>query len=286
MKKLTCLLLVFCIALGLSGCGYVAELSGQLETWVWDVVLGSEAEDPEATEYQPEESYMPKVYTYRSDTTEDGGRSCTFKIPTIDMPGPSVAAINLEIQKTYLSMTEPYTGGPDQALPYDRIDYKWAVKGDVLSLVIMAWGADDSPGPGGYGYDRCSVYNVSVRDCSLLENEEVYAASGIAGAESHVKSAVASRSGEWYLENDHRAQIFSEENRELTTNAFAQCLTEERFEAVLPYYDEHDQLCVMAELCDPVTEEHFWADICLGDYKSEGFRSAEEYYEYFAGLAG
>ncbi|MBQ7872320.1 MAG: hypothetical protein IJ357_09285 [Oscillospiraceae bacterium] len=286
MKKLMCLLLALSLVLGLSGCAYVTEASGQLESWVWVDVLGVETEDPEATDYVPEEGFMPKVYTYRSDTAEDGGRRCDYRIPALDMPGPAVEAINREIQQTYLSMTEPYTGGPEQALPYDRIDYKWAVKGDVLSLVVMAWGADDGPSIGGFGYDRCSVYNVSVRDCRLLESGEIYTASGIAGVENHTKSAVASRSGDWYLENGNSAQIFSEENRELTTAAFGDCLSAERLEAAMPYYDEHDRLCVIAELCDPVTEERFWADICLDDYDGVSFRSAEEYYDYFAGLAG
>ena len=293
MKKLICLLLTLSFVLGLSAC----TLEERLEVWMSEVLPQTEAPtetiDPNPPvvagaqqDYIPEEGYMPTVYTYRSDTVKDGGRSCSFKIPAIKMPGPNVEAINREIQQSWLKMTKPFTGGAEAALPYERIDYKWAVKGDVLSLVIMAWGAPDSPKISGYGYNLCSVYNVSVTKCRLLTNEEVYAAAGLSNAQTHVKCAVAARSGEWYLEGGHRSQIFSEENKTLTLDAFSQSLSRTRFEAAAPYFDEHDQLCIIADICDPITQQRFSADICLDDYRNDGFYSAEKYYDYYAALSG
>lgn len=282
-KRLLCLLLLFGLAVSLTGC-LITDASNQLESCLWEAIGGSKS--PSSDDFIPEEGYLPRVYTQCSDEAAPDESACPFQLPAIDMPGPAVQAINQEIQDTFLPLTHPMDADPETPHPYRSVDYKWAVKGDVLSLVVMARSSNPPAGAGHSGYAHCAVYNVSVKRCCRLENAEVYAAANINGIENLVSRAIAAQSGEWYLKNGNTQQLFSEENQAATLSAFSDSLSEERCTAAMPYYNVHNQLCVIAEIIDPLSQQRYWADICLNDFRSSGFHTAQEYYDHYAELAG
>ncbi len=229
MKRLLAVLLLPALLLSLSGC-CVTDASNRLESFLWDALIGTDA----ATEAPPEEKHMPRVYTHKSSASAEDLPS-HYEIPAIDMPGEDVQEINEEIRDTYLPLTEADPASSDAAPPCRRIDYKWAVKGDVLSLVVMGWGSSNVPGAGETGYTYCSVYNISVTRHEPLTHETVYTSSKISGVENLASCAIAGQSGSWFLKNGNTAQLFHADNRELTMQAFSDALSAARLDSAMPY---------------------------------------------------
>ncbi|MBQ7870651.1 MAG: hypothetical protein IJ357_00730, partial [Oscillospiraceae bacterium] len=206
-------------------------------------------------------------------------------LPEIQLPGPNVEAINAEILADYKAYYEIPEGEEQPAQnPLWKITYKWAVKGDILSVVILKGTHLDVMSIEEYGCNSASVYNISISKCRLVSNEEVYAAAGITDAQTRVLHAAASFAGEWYLSNPQPEVFLGGED--LAVMMFEQNISQENFDEAKPYFNEDGELCALAYVNTFIGAGRFVGDICVEDYYTDALWTAAEYYNYYAAKMG
>ena len=204
-------------------------------------------------------------------------------LPEIQLPGPNVEAINAEILADYKVFYE-IPEGKEQPIanPSRKISYKWAVNGDILSIVILCGTHKDVSSIEAYGCTRTSVYNISISKCRLLSKEEVYAASGIEDVETRVLHAAAHHGGKFLLETTREWHFFENAvHKDWLVELFELNLSPENFEQAQPYFNEEGKLCVLAWTGTIGGAGYFWGDFCVEDYDTDALWTAEEYYEYY-----
>lgn len=195
-------------------------------------------------------------------------------LPRIELPGPNVEAINEEILREYTS--DYYSKN------YTNIYYQWAVKDDVLSVVIIGGGSMNDGGWEGYGCDAFSVYNISISKCRLLSDEEVYAYSGVEDARASVLNAIVRYSAEWKGYTESRRELFFPAPDDyIGIISIAEELSEENFLRARPYFDDGGNLCVMGYAVTNIGAGGFFGFVPVYQYEAETLLSAEEYYSYY-----
>lgn len=238
--------------------------------------------EPQVTEVSPENQVdftptgdvVANVTDALNETYEIGGTVYSRRLPYIDLPGPNVEAINAEIMRVYTSDFYKYN--------YTNLYYHWAVKDDILSVVIVGGGSMHDGGWEGYGCDAFSVYNISVSKCRLLSHDEVYAASGFADVKTRVLHAIVSYGAEWKGRNeDSRTVFFGTPNYAHTITTIEEELSEESFERAVPYFDESGQLCVMGYVVTNIGAGGFYGFVPVCQYEASALMPASEYYSYF-----
>ena len=197
-------------------------------------------------------------------------------LPQIDLPGPNVEAINEEILRDYT--TDFYTAN------YANIYYEWAVKDDVLSVVIVGSGSmfDGGWEEEGYGCDAFSVYNISISKCRLLKDEEVYAAAGMADPEVQVLNAIVHYGARWKGRNEGGKQLFfGNPDNSNEIRAIEETISHENFLQAKPYFDKDGNLNVMGYVVTNIGAGGFYGFVPVYEYENTPLLTAEEYYGTF-----
>ncbi len=108
------------------------------------------------------------AYTYSTGAEYDG----EYHIPRINLPGPGAAAVNAamwaDLYEGYMYDVQ-YAADSGEWSYIIGIDYSWAVRGDILSvLAVVRYDAND----------LCDyfVYNVSLTDGERISDRELFAA--------------------------------------------------------------------------------------------------------------
>lgn len=228
-------------------------------------------------DYTPDGDVTANVVdAVNTEFTDMNGIACVCILPKIELPGPNIEAINAEILADYSGYI---ISDQSRTFEYQKIHYKWAVKGDILSVVVMPEGSIYAGGEEGYGYQAApSVYNISISKCRLISNEEVYAASGIADVQTRVLHAAASHAAKW-LASPERSAVVTEDNKPWIVDLFTQDISQENFDRAIPYFNEAGQLCALTYVHAPGGSGYFWGDFCVEDYNTEQLLTAEEYYD-------
>lgn len=303
MKKLICLLLALALVGALVACGPAEaptepdlNASQPTETEPQDdptepPTETEPSEDPTEPPTEPAErvsvdnqvDYTPEGEVTANVTdalnvtyTDKNGVECVCILPKIELPGPNVEAINAEILADYSGYIRE-----DAGFLYRNIYYKWAVKGDILSVVIVPDESSHTGGERGYGYyGSATVYNISISKCRLISNEEVYAAAGIEDARTRVLHAAACHAGAWYISREEPEAIFG--NQTIALMMLEMNIAQENFDRAKPYFNEDGKLCALTYVHTPAGAGYFQGDFCVEDYDTDTLLTAEEYYDTFA----
>ncbi len=197
-------------------------------------------------------------------------------LPQIVLPGPNVEAINEEILRDYT--TDFYT------INYTNIYYEWAVKDDILSVVIVGSGSmfDGGWEEEGYGCDAFSVYNISISKCRLLKDEEVYAAADMTDPESQVLNAIVHYGARWKGRNEEGKQLFFDKpDNSNEIRAIEETISHENFLQAKPYFDKNGNLNVMGYVVTNMGAGGFCGFVPVYEYEYTPLLTAEEYYATF-----
>lgn len=242
-------------------CMYFGESTGQ-RAWVEEYDRVS-AENQ--VSYTPNEDVVPNV-------TELVGAelNANYHIPQIVLPGPNVEAINREIYQDYCAPVYSWISA---------VDYEWTVNGDILSVTIM--GTEESG-----RIQMQSAYNISVSQCRLLSDAEVYAAAGL-DPEVNVLHAVSMATLEMLSDEDlyQSAFNFSPGRTVSLLNLWQDA---KMMDMITPYFNSEGELCVFAPLykSDGSMQLTFatWSTICVSDYPTDQlYEPLDYFYAYYKG---
>ena len=260
----------------INGCAYTALGSGhhwgdiRLKDYTPDVVYTARQyyeyyRQPEGQRSWPEVidrvsaetqvSYTPSgTPTAAIFEATDGVENSNYHIPQIDLPGPNIEAINREIYNDYIAPSAGYV---------DAVSYEWAVNGDILSLVIFATTEDGA-------LRTYSAYNVSISQCRLLSDDELYAAAGVDAPEIAVPHAISMEVAGELAEKRYNDYYVS--NPQYTVSLLKRWQDAKMMDRIMPYLDEEGKLCVHVLL--DLGKDHYsvfseWQTVCISDYPTE-----------------
>lgn len=119
-----------------------------------------------------------------------GGDSdeCVFEIPQINLESDEINAINAKILNDYADLIHDCDAVDEYFYPvYWNVDVDYAVKGDILSMVIEGQFFD-------WPDSDYSIYNISLSEKVLVSNERLFASVGMTETEcrTHIKQALGS----------------------------------------------------------------------------------------------
>ncbi len=182
------------------------------------------------------------AYTYTTGE-EYGGE---YHIPQINLDGPGTAATNAaiwaDLYEGYMYDVQ-YAAQSGEASYIMGIDYSWAIRGDVLSLLAaVRYEAND----------LCDyyVYNVSLADGERLSDREFFAAMGLdrTGFNDRLRTAVSAQ-------YDAFAGFTDDDFIDLQR---ASSLADETIARARPYLDVDGALCAAALFYPIAGPERCW----------------------------
>lgn len=231
MKQLFFLCLLLCLLLCACSKEAVPETTTQnTDTPIIASTETSSSPPTQTTEFIPYVEELCLLFNM-----DDEGNEFVYRIPTVNLPGDEVEAINQDIRDR-LQLPELDAG----AIPFSRVAYTWQVNGEALTLLIEAPYREKEE-------TLYLVYNLSIMDCQQLSVR-----------------ALAELGG--FSMEEYRAVLCDVITEHLQAEAVSEALidracSEETINNARPYLDKFGRLCAIvsiafAEDCAPV-------DVCL-----------------------
>lgn len=272
----------------INGCAHTAAGSGRhwgdirLDDYMTDVVYSARQyyeyyRQPEGQRSWPEAiarvsaetqvSYTPTgTLTAAVSEVTGGVKNSNYHIPQIDLPGSNIEAINREIYNDYSAPSVPYV---------ENVSYEWAVNGDILSLVIFGTSEDGA-------MRTYSAYNVSISQCRLLSDDELYAAAGVESPEITVLHAISMEVARGLAEKNYDEYYVSSPQH--TVKLLQRWQDAQMLDRIMPYLNDEGKLCVQVQLdmtypsYSPFTS---WQKVCISDYPTELLYEPTAYFYAF-----
>lgn len=269
-KKVIISLLCLSMVIQFSGCGIdVLGIEGHDETAgnaTVDVSAATESEyliDLVTDAYSKECEYAEEVFNNQTGQREKTGKTIihTYRIPQINISSGDAERINAELYEAlYPSIEEAASEIAEYHFLFASsagISYRWAVNGDILSLVVFN---DILPDSG--GISEYMVYNISVSDGTVVSDDAVIVSAGLSEDEFYARARQA-------LEADFRECWYIDGNDLDFTDFFygelEKTISEENIRQSRPYINEKGQLCVIARQHTMVVD-YFWTDLNLTEF--------------------
>lgn len=211
--------------------------------------------------------------TVNDSFTGDGYRYFRT-LPHIKISGADMDTVNQEILRRFSqeNMKRDFC---------TEVSYRWTVKGDVLSVLIVGSGPNYG-GLDGRGYSVYKLYNISLEQGRILTNDEVYAASGLSNIQTRVLHAIVSYGAE--VKAATMPDVFFHDNPKNPNTLYTMVteLSELNYLDATPYFNEDGKLCIIGYIRTNLGTGGFYDSICVEDYDSDELLSARSYYEIFS----
>lgn len=233
---------------------------------------GTLLEDTDYSGESREGSPQVSVTDAVNETFTSGDLQFTRILPRIELSGDVFDEINRDLLERYSQDTMI-------ANFYNEVTYRWGVKGDVLSVLVI-YNSEQTDWGG------ARAYNFSISEGRLLTDAEVYAASGIENIQTRVLHAIVSYGAE--AKRNSTAGVYFNDSD--TTQNTLMCMIGElcdlNFMDARPYFNEDGALCIVGYVRTGLGSGGAYACICVEDYETDTLHSARAYYEHYAALAG
>lgn len=255
MKKIISILLVLMLVLSFAGCKNDDE-STEAETT-------AEITTEPATEEIDYDNLVTDAY---SGTKNDR----KISIPKINLDSKEIDELNDQIwQDLYVNGVENRKD-ISSANNGDYISYRWYVNDDIISLIITD-GTDHE-----IWYDYI-VYNISIKDKDVIDNETVITSAGFTMDEYYDKAKDAIGS-EFFNKYGQFREEFSgyEDTANDYNEALDNSLSRENINASCPYFNEKGELCILASI---YSISQMDAALHKSDLNLENFQLIEGYDE-------
>lgn len=227
MKKVVSILLAVIFILSLSGCKNNEENTEDTST--------SESTTEPTTEKIDYDNLVTDAY---SGTKNDR----KISIPKINLDSKEIDELNDEIwQDLYVNGVE---GRDDISSTNsgDYISYKWYVNDDIISIIIT----DGTEHEIWYSY---IVYNISIENKNIVDNETVITGAGLTMDEYYdkAKDAIGSeffnKYGQFMEEMSGYEDTANDYNEALSNS-----ISKENIDSAFPYLNENGELCIIAPI--------------------------------------
>lgn len=202
--------------------------------------------------YSKSYTYTGEVFDQDIREFKQGQITVSFRLPQINLSVGDAQKVNQEIHDKWYAMIDTVgTEISQYGSPYitTGMYYKWAVNGDVLSLIAVN---DMTPEEGATQY---LVYNLSVSTGRLLTKEEFFSAVGLSEAEYTEKVKQALDGAFMDGKEDYVAQMGADEffNAQRAKTASVENAAE-----CMPYINSDGQLCVVGKVYAIAGGDYYW----------------------------
>lgn len=197
------------------------------------------------------------VKKYNEESVSWGYTAC-YEIPQINLDSDEVRQINAELYNSLYPVIERAASeifSDGFSVSSEEISYRWAVNGDILSLVVKNCGVPDFGGGTEY-----YVYNISISTGTRVSNEAVISSAGFSQNEfyeSAKQSLKASYASGWDSSNWNDA----------INQQCEKTISNENIDQSYPYINEKGQLCIIAKRYTLAGAACYWGDFNLVDFE-------------------
>lgn len=214
--------------------------------------------------YSNDYSYTTQLYN-QDGTAEETEVTCIFRIPKINLSGTRIEQINTEIYNTYHPIIEASVEEIKQEgdpFTSEEVSYRWAVNGNLLSLVIR-----NSRAPDYGGGDEYLVYNFDISS-----GEEVFAANVMqtAGlsAEAYREKAKQVLGSAFWSNWDTKNENFKNQGFvDFFNEQFRKTISEGNLAESQPYINEKGEICLIAKVHSMAGGDYYWQDLNMIDFE-------------------
>lgn len=227
--------------------------------------------------YANDYTYTAKMFNAETGNSEETEITCIFRIPKINLSGTTIEQINDEIftalypviDNSVACITETGYFGMGTS---NEVSYRWAVNGDILSLVVLNDGVPDFGGVRQY-----MVYNISISTGERVSNEMVIANAGMSIDEFFEKAELALAAGCWNGWNPNDDEIINNNYGDNFYEQLDKTVSKGNIQQSYPYMNERGELCLIArQYSFPVVAEYYWFDYNLVDFTPSPYYSIDD----------
>ncbi len=164
-------------------------------------------------EYEKDRQLVVDAYATSVSLIDNSGKEWTFEysIPEIRIGGSTIESLNKMLYDKLFPQIQERVSATQGGLRYSEISYDWAVRGDVLSVLIyhLDW----------YDYPEWDVYNISVPQGRILGKTELINAYGMTEesytekARQSIASNYLDRYNQYYETNGATADFLEQLNK-------------------------------------------------------------------------
>ncbi len=214
--------------------------------------------------YSHDCTYTAEMYNYETGKSEETQITCTFRIPQINLPGSDVEQINEEMYNTLYSIIEDSV---EEISEYGRpflskgISYRWAVNGDVLSLVVLN-SSDPEYGAG----SEYMVYNIAISSGTMMSSAAVVEAAGMTESAYYEKAKQVLGSSFWENWDPSNVNFGNQSFVSFFNEQLSRTISDENIAQSYPYINENGQLCLVAKKYSLAAADYYWCDLNMVDF--------------------
>lgn len=209
--------------------------------------------------------YKDSVFNEENKEWEEEEISVTYQIPKIIMQADNINVINKEIYDTLLPIIEESIEViKEWGYPYESqgVSYSWALRGDILSLVILSREAPDYG-----GMDKYYVYNISLLTGEKVKNEEVISTTGLSEEDYYQKAREAMGSRFWQAFDKNSESFEYQSFVDMFNEQLKKTLSDQNIAESYPYINEKGELCIIAKMYAMADASYYWNDFNLIDFE-------------------
>lgn len=210
-------------------------------------------------------TYVTKQYNSETGESENVELKSNYHIPKINISGSVVEQINEEIYNSlYPEIEAALLDVNEYGYPYssEGISYRWAVNGDVLSLIIL-----NSVSPDFGGMHKYMVYNISISTGNIVLNEDIFSIVGLSEDEFYEKAKQVLGScywSNWEIDNENfEYQSFVDRFNE----QLEKTISDENIKQAFLYINEYGQLCMVAPIYSLADADYYWHDLNMIEFE-------------------
>lgn len=215
-----------------------------------------------------EDVYVDDVYS--QDIRVNDNLLYGYHIPRVHLSGNYADAINTEIYNSLYSVAEDSVkqigeyGYPSSSA---GISYRWAVNGNILSLVILRQGE--------YALDEYMVYNINISSGEEVSTASLIQAAGLSEGEYYEKAKQVLGSRFWSGWDPSSANFGYQYFVDFFNEQLKRTISNENIDQSHPYINENGQLCMIVRLYSLAGADSYWHDLNMIEFELSPYYASE-----------
>lgn len=223
--------------------------------------------------YSNDCTYTTKMYNYETKKSEETEITCTFRIPKINLPGAVIEQINSEIYSTLYPVIEDSVEEiAEYGFPFssEEISYRWAVNGNILSLVIL-----DSSAPDFGGGNVYMVYNIDITTGEKVSDASLIQAAGLSEKEYYEKAKQVLGSSFWSNWDPSNENFGHQSFVDFFNEQLRKTVSDDNITQSHPYINEKGQPCIIAKKYSLAAADYYWHDLNMIEFELSPYYASE-----------
>mgnify|MGYP003307450450 CR=1 FL=1 len=223
--------------------------------------------------YSNDCTYTTKMYNYETEKSEETEITCTFRIPQINLSGDVIERINAEIYNALYPIVENSVEEiSEYGYPFssEEISYRWAVNGNILSLVILNSSAPDWGGGNVY-----MVYNIDISSGEEVSTASVIQAAGFSEEEYYEKAKQVLGSSFWSNWDPSNENFGHQAFVDFFNEQLKRTISNDNIDQSHPYINENGQLCIVAKKYSLAAADYYWHDLNMIEFELSPYYASE-----------